>query len=167
MSLEGYIHRLQSRCYQASNGELNGKEMEALADEAKGGFGRMPIVGASINEAALSKNWNALAGALGACLAIGDSGERVNVTQNANPQISQTQNLTMNISVSQVLEAMEADDLSEEDIRDIKALLLDAEISKGDESKLKAIGKKIADFAFDKATSSLPALLSFVTGLFQ
>lgn len=96
-----------------------------------------------------------------------EASNSVTVIQNASPQISQTQSVAVSISIAQAIEAVEHDDLKEDDLKEIKALLLDAQMSKGDESKLKAVGKKIADFAFDKAVSSLPALLSFVAGLFQ
>lgn len=102
------------------------------------------------------------------CSQRADEGNRGNVyvTQNANPYMSQSQSAALAVSISQVLDAVETDDFSEEEQQELKAMLLDAECNKGNEPKLREIGKKIADFAFDKAVSSLPNLLAFVANLF-
>lgn len=88
------------------------------------------------------------------------------ITQTANPYMMQNQSTSLSVSISEVLDAVREDDYSEDDAKEIKALLLEAECNRGNESKLKEIGKKIADFAFDKAVSSLPSLLSFLASLF-
>lgn len=88
------------------------------------------------------------------------------MVQNANPSVSQNQNTTISVSVSQVLDAVKADDFSEDELKEIKSLILDAECNRENKSKLREIGKKIADFAFEKAVASLPILLSFVANLF-
>lgn len=91
----------------------------------------------------------------------------LNAQQNANPIIAQTHNTTIGISFNQIIKSIDEDDMSEEEKRELKALLADAEAAKGKNLKLREIGKKIADFAFNKAVSSLPALLNYMAGLFQ
>lgn len=84
----------------------------------------------------------------------------------ASPTMSQVQNATVGVTISQAMERVAQDDLSDEDIREIRAFLEEADRCRGDESKLRKVGRKIADFAFDKAVSSLPTLLTYVAGLF-
>lgn len=84
----------------------------------------------------------------------------------ANPTMSQVQNVTMGVTISQVMEKVAQDGLSAEEISEIRALLEEADKCRGNESKLRKVGKKIVDFAFDKAVSSLPMLLTYVAGLF-
>lgn len=89
-----------------------------------------------------------------------------NINVYANPTMSQVQNVTMGVTVSQVMEKVAQDGLSAEEVSEIRALLEEADKNRGDESRLRKVGKKIVDFAFDKAVSSLPMLLSYVAGLF-
>ena len=84
----------------------------------------------------------------------------------ANPTVSQVQNVTVGVTISQVMEKVAQDGLSAEEVSEIRALLEEADKCRGDESRLRKVGKKIAYFALDKATSSLPALLTYVAGLF-
>lgn len=165
-TLPDYITGLQDRCYQAADGKLDDKQKSALKEETKGGFSAIPVVGPNIKRLADAENWNGLAGALGACLAMDSSSNGVNVTQNANPTISQSQTISIALSIQDVVRAIDTDDISDEDRTKIKALLLDAQAEK-DDSKLKKIGKAIAGWGFDKATESLPALLGFLYTLFM
>lgn len=163
--MRDYVRSLQERCKQAAQGQLSEEEQEALAQEAMHGFGQVPVIGRSVWDAANSKNWHGLIGALGACLAIDNGNTGVSVTQNANPKISQSQTTNVNVAIQDVVRAVDADDLSDEERKEIKALLLDAEANKDDKGKLQKIGKQIADWGFDKGVESLPKLLSFLAGL--
>lgn len=62
--MKEYIERLQQRCYDAAAGNLSKDEMDALIDEAMGGFSSLPIFGRNISIAANQRNWSMLAGAL-------------------------------------------------------------------------------------------------------
>lgn len=89
-----------------------------------------------------------------------------NINVYANPTMSQVQNVTMGVTISQVMEKVAQDGLGAEDVREVRTLLEEADKCRGDESKLRKVGRKIVDFAFDKAVSSLPTLLTYVAGLF-
>ena len=163
--MRDYVRTLQERCKQAAQGQLSEEEQEALAQEAMCGFGQVPVMGRSVWDAANNKNWNGLMGALGACLAIDNGDAGVSVTQNANPSISQSQTTNVNVAIQDVVRAIDTDDLSDEQRKEIKALLLDADANKDDKGKLRKIGKQIADWGFEKGVESLPKLLSFLAGL--
>lgn len=163
--MRDYVRDLQERCRHAAQGQLSEEEQVALVQEAMYGFGQVPVMGRSIWDCANKRNWNGLIGALGACLAIDSGNTGVNVTQNANSNVSQSQTANVNIAIQDAVRAVDADDLSDELRKEIKALLLDAEANKDDKGKLRKIGKQIADWGFDKGVKSLPKLLSFLAGL--
>lgn len=95
-----------------------------------------------------------------------DEERSITIIQNANPNVMQTQNVTMSVSFSQVISAIDLDGLNDDDVMKIKTLLTDAEANRGNESKLRQIGREVADFAFEKAKASLPIILGYLSSLF-
>lgn len=149
--MKSYIMRLHSRCHEAADGKLTDEQMKALADEAMGAFGSLPIFGVSIQRAIAAKNWNMLAGAIASCMQVDSQADRTTVTQIAHSSA----NATVEIAFSQTIKAIDRCDLDEDEIKEIKAAIVDLEAAKGDRpeticekaSKLLELVKNGADTA--------------------
>lgn len=136
--MKGYIKSLQSRCYEAADGDLSDEQMQALADEAMGAFGSLPIFGISVQRAIKAKNWNMLAGAIGSCMQIESQPDRTTITQVS--QSSARATAESHVSIYQVFDLIDSDeDLSEEDKAALQSLLTEA--------KKEAVGKDSGAFA--------------------
>ncbi|MDJ1129826.1 hypothetical protein QJ043_07025 [Olsenella sp. YH-ols2217] len=152
----------------AKNGELSTEEEEALRDEINGAFSAMPVFGHNIVSAVASGNWSRIRGAIAPCATVASQDRGVRVTQNTSPRLVQNQTTTVTVGIQEVTRALDADGLTEEEQAKVKAMLVDAQAAKadGDQSRLRKVGKGIADWAFDKGVASLPTLLGYLASLF-
>lgn len=149
--MKNYIIGLQSRCYDAADGKLTDEQIQALADEAMGAFGNLPIFGVSVQRAIKARNWNMLAGAIGSCMQIDSQADRTTVTQIAQSSA----NATVEVTFHQTIRALDSCNLDDGTMKEIKAAIVDLEAAKDDRpesicqkaSKLLDLVKKGADTA--------------------
>ena len=150
--MKEYIERLQQRCYDAAAGNLSKDEMDALIDEAMGGFSSLPIFGRNISIAANQRNWSMLAGALGACMSVESGSSRTTVTQ-VSKSVSESSS-SVHMSISQVFESVERDSgLTDEEKAELQSLLVEAKktAASKDSGAFAKIGAKIME-GVEKAT---------------
>lgn len=100
--------------------------------------------------------------------AAGAQAPNINVTQTANPSISQTQVVTIDACFLEAQKAVSKDEaLTKEERGALNQLILEAaEQEESSDDALRKIGREIVSFLFDKATSSIPAVLTYLAQLF-
>lgn len=149
--MKEYIENLRSLCYEAAEGKLTGKRMEALSAEIEGAFGNLPKYGVPVRRALDSGNWNMIAGAVMACMEMTLKADGTSVMQIAQ----NSTNLNVEVTISQTIKKLDRCGLDKEEMKAIKAAIADLEAAKGDRpeticekaSKLLDLAKKGADAA--------------------
>lgn len=165
--MRSYVMNLQSRCYDAADGKLDDEQMKALADEAMGAFGRLPIFGTSVREAVNKKNWNMLAGAIGSCLQVDSQSDKMSVTQTVqnSAESNSSASSNANASINAVFDLIDSDEgLSDEEKAKLQSLLIDAkkEAKKKDSGAFAEIGAKALEGVKNATPQVVSGVLSFL-----